>query len=102
MGLKEQLKYSIDQIDLAIEQGRAEGYRICSCPDPGDKLAQFWGLDGGGTQRFGTHRNLLVMVAFPSEKLAKRVVEWTGGYVVPVKDILLTQRKRMEKKYGTL
>jgi hypothetical protein len=88
--------HSISQIDLAVKAGRAEGYRICNTPDPGEPLAQFWGVDRKGLQRFGTSRTLLTMVVFPSEKLAKRCLEMTGGHVVTVASILAAQRKKME------
>jgi hypothetical protein len=37
------LKQSIAKIDTAVEMGQADGYRICSTPDPASPHAEFWG-----------------------------------------------------------
>lgn len=97
-----QLKQSIEKIDMAVQMGRADGYRICSTPDPASPHAEFWGLCSTGNQRFGTFRDLLVMVVFPSERLAKRCIAMTGGYVVSLAHVLASQRKQMEDKLKSL
>lgn len=98
----ETLRYSMEQIKLAFEHGRAEGFRICSTKDPADANAQYWGVDKRGEHRFGTHRDLLIMVAFPAKKLAERCLDMTGGYVIPVADILNMQHRKMEEQLNKL
>lgn len=98
----QRLLTGIGMIDEAVAQGRAQGYRICNMMNPGSQLAQFWGVDAGGSQRFGTYRNLMIMVVFPSERLAKRCLSMTGGYVVSVAHILAAQREAMEKQLRAL
>ena len=96
------LRHGIDQIDMAVAQGRASGYRICNTQNPVDPNAEFWGVDNTGQQLFGTSRNLLTMVVFPSEKLAKRCLSMTGGYVLSVAHILAAQRNTMERRLKEL
>jgi hypothetical protein len=98
----ERLAIGIDQIDNAVEMGQVQGYRICTHKNPSAPTAQFWGVDHGGTQKFGTFRDLMTMVVFPSEKLAKRCLSMTGGYVLSVAHILADHRKQMEKKLKQL
>jgi hypothetical protein len=95
---KNRLTLMIRRIDEAVENGMANGYRICTSPDPNDPLAQFWGVNKRGFQQFGSNRTLVALVPFPSEKLAKRVLDMTGGYVVSMAHILSGQRKTMEDK----
>jgi hypothetical protein len=98
----QQLKRMISQIDAAAETPVVNEYRICTTTFTSAATAKFWGCNKHGVHCFTSGRDGVQVARFPSEKLALRVREMTGGYVVSMAQVMAEQRKLCEAKLKSL
>jgi hypothetical protein len=98
----QQLKRMISKIDAAAETPVIDEFRICTTNKTSALTAKFWGCNKQGVHCFTSGRNGVQVARFPSEKLALRVREMTGGYVVSMAQVMAEQKKLCEAKLKSL
>ena len=97
----EQLEEAIAKIDAIKASNTATEYLLSNIPtlalmDHLSGRVQFWGVTRRGHQRFVPLGQAAQVATFPSMRLAERVREFSGGYVITVIHFLTIQRKLYE------